>query len=205
MRKLQFSAMLRLADGCRCAQPAYAQSGSGRQDCGQYICVFNEELGLARQCRRRQAQVAARPLGGAVDARLQLAPSRLRASTCPDAVAATARGFEPATSLIASRTRSSRWSRRARTAAMRGASPPGSGTPAAQETPWGIARVNGGAAGTFATAWVIDTGIDFDHPDLNVDKARSRPSSRVPTTPTTRTVTAPTSPGRSPRRTTASA
>jgi subtilisin family serine protease len=43
-----------------------------------------------------------------------------------------------------------------------------------QETPWGIARVFGGAAGTFATAWVIDTGIDFTHPDLNVDTARSR-------------------------------
>ena len=42
-----------------------------------------------------------------------------------------------------------------------------------QETPWGIARVNGGAPGNFATAWVIDTGIDFSHPDLNVDIARS--------------------------------
>jgi subtilisin family serine protease len=43
-----------------------------------------------------------------------------------------------------------------------------------QETPWGIARVNGGAPGTYATAWVIDTGIDFTHPDLNVDTARSK-------------------------------
>ena len=50
----------------------------------------------------------------------------------------------------------------------------GGGVQPAQETPWGIARVNGGAAGTFATAWVIDTGIDFSHPDLNVDTARSR-------------------------------
>jgi subtilisin family serine protease len=44
----------------------------------------------------------------------------------------------------------------------------------AQETPWGIARVNGGGAGSFATAWVLDTGIQFDHPDLRVDTARSR-------------------------------
>ncbi|MEO1730740.1 MAG: S8 family serine peptidase [Pseudomonadota bacterium] len=44
---------------------------------------------------------------------------------------------------------------------------------AAQTTPWGIARVNGGGAGNFATAWVLDTGIDLDHPDLNVDTARS--------------------------------
>ncbi|WP_322255777.1 S8 family serine peptidase [Brevundimonas sp.] len=50
----------------------------------------------------------------------------------------------------------------------------GGGVQPAQETPWGIARVNGGAAGSFATAWVIDSGIDLDHPDLNVDVARSR-------------------------------
>lgn len=43
----------------------------------------------------------------------------------------------------------------------------------AEETPWGIARVGGGAAGTFATAWVIDTGI-APHADLNFDTSRSR-------------------------------
>lgn len=42
-----------------------------------------------------------------------------------------------------------------------------------QETPWGIARVGGGISGTFATAWVIDSGIDLKHPDLNVDTIRS--------------------------------
>lgn len=53
---------------------------------------------------------------------------------------------------------------------------PGGGgtTQPAQTVPWGVARVRGGAAGTFATAWVIDSGIDLDHPDLNVDIARSR-------------------------------
>lgn len=53
---------------------------------------------------------------------------------------------------------------------------PGGGgtTQPAQTVPWGIARVNGGGAGTFATAWVIDTGIQLNHPDLNVDVARSR-------------------------------
>ena len=47
------------------------------------------------------------------------------------------------------------------------------GTPPPQETPWGISRVNGGADGSGKTAWVIDSGIDLDHPDLNVDIARS--------------------------------
>jgi len=49
--------------------------------------------------------------------------------------------------------------------------------PAPKQTiPWGVARVNGGA-GTGSgsgTAWIIDTGIDANHPDLNVDVSRSR-------------------------------
>ncbi|MBM4168130.1 MAG: S8 family peptidase [Ignavibacteria bacterium] len=48
------------------------------------------------------------------------------------------------------------------------------GGSAAQTTPWGITRVGGAGDGTGKTAWVIDTGIDLDHPDLNVDVARSR-------------------------------
>lgn len=51
----------------------------------------------------------------------------------------------------------------------------GGSTSPAQELPWGIARVGGGAAYTGnGTAWIIDTGIDFDHPDLNVDVSRSK-------------------------------
>jgi subtilisin family serine protease len=44
----------------------------------------------------------------------------------------------------------------------------------AQTTPWGITRVGGGEnySGT-NVAWIIDTGIDLDHPDLNVDASRS--------------------------------
>lgn len=49
----------------------------------------------------------------------------------------------------------------------------GGTTPAAQETPWGITRVGGAGNGVGKTAWIIDTGVDFDHPDLNVDVARS--------------------------------
>ncbi|GAB3331844.1 S8 family serine peptidase [Hymenobacter humi] len=42
-----------------------------------------------------------------------------------------------------------------------------------QPVPYGVARVGSGD-GTGKTAWVIDTGIDLNHPDLNVDAARSR-------------------------------
>ncbi|MCH6233495.1 S8 family serine peptidase [Cognataquiflexum rubidum] len=47
--------------------------------------------------------------------------------------------------------------------------PGGGGGSTAQETPWGITRVGGAVnyTGTNA-AWVIDTGIDLTHPDLNV-------------------------------------
>lgn len=51
---------------------------------------------------------------------------------------------------------------------------PGSGGGSeGQETPYGITRVNGVADYTGSgVVWVIDTGIDLDHPDLNVDANR---------------------------------
>lgn len=50
----------------------------------------------------------------------------------------------------------------------------GSITQPAEEMPWGILRVNGGVSGSIGTAWIIDTGIDLDHPDLNVDPTRNK-------------------------------
>jgi subtilisin family serine protease len=43
----------------------------------------------------------------------------------------------------------------------------------AQTIPWGVQRVGFGS-GTGKTAWIIDTGIDMTHPDLNVDILRSK-------------------------------
>ena len=50
----------------------------------------------------------------------------------------------------------------------------GGGSTAPQEIPWGITRVGGAVDGTGKTAWIIDSGVDSSHPDLNVDVARSR-------------------------------
>jgi len=49
----------------------------------------------------------------------------------------------------------------------------GGGGTTGQEIPWGITRVNGGTTTANGTAWIIDSGIDLDHPDLNVDASRS--------------------------------
>jgi len=44
-----------------------------------------------------------------------------------------------------------------------------------QYIPWGVKRVGGPFDGTQAPrkAWIIDSGIDMDHPDLNVDQSLS--------------------------------
>ncbi|WP_199800347.1 S8 family serine peptidase [Erythrobacter mangrovi] len=49
----------------------------------------------------------------------------------------------------------------------------GGGSPPPETDPWGVVRVGGGLTGITKTAWVIDTGIDYDHPDLNVDTSRA--------------------------------
>ncbi|MFP3942286.1 MAG: S8 family serine peptidase [Alphaproteobacteria bacterium] len=51
--------------------------------------------------------------------------------------------------------------------------PPGGGGGGGETTPGGVTRVGGPKDGTGLTAWIIDTGIDLDHPDLNVDTDRS--------------------------------
>jgi hypothetical protein len=54
----------------------------------------------------------------------------------------------------------------------------GGGTAPAEVTPWGITRVCGSSCATDPVspyvAWVIDTGIDLNHPDLNVNLSASK-------------------------------
>ncbi len=49
-------------------------------------------------------------------------------------------------------------------------------TSGSQTTPWGITRVGGSmdGSGLNTYAWVIDTGIDLSHPDLNVNTSWSK-------------------------------
>ncbi len=59
----------------------------------------------------------------------------------------------------------------------KGKNPFGGGGSTGEIVPWGVARVGGAGDGTgdgTGTAWIIDTGIDLDHPDLYVDVDRSQ-------------------------------
>ena len=42
-----------------------------------------------------------------------------------------------------------------------------------QTTPWGVTRVGGAQNGSGKKAWIIDSGIDLNHPDLVVDISNS--------------------------------
>lgn len=48
----------------------------------------------------------------------------------------------------------------------------GGSTSNPEQTSYGTTRVGGPIDGNAYTAWIIDTGIDLDHPDLNVDATR---------------------------------
>ena len=154
------------------ALPANAQAVRGAKIAGQYICVFKKNV--SRNDVEGQAQASVRPLGGAVD-RVYSRSLRGFSVRIPDALAARLKDSNPniafceqdqVITLVPPREDGRNANARRR---------PGSGgTPSGEETPWGIVRVKGGRAGTYGTAWVIDTGVDLDHPDLYVDVARAK-------------------------------
>jgi subtilisin family serine protease len=43
-----------------------------------------------------------------------------------------------------------------------------------QVIPWGLTAIGGSGTASGKTAWIIDSGIDFNQPDLNVDQSRSK-------------------------------
>jgi hypothetical protein len=147
------------------AQPAYAQN-AGDKIAGSYICVFNKgsvSRGNAQAEANRAAAAAGAQVTHVYSHALQGFAARMSAQAAEQMRAHNPNIAYCEQDQIVSLP-----------PYQIAAKPGGGGVQPPQETPWGIARVNGGGAGTFRTAWVLDTGIDLDHPDLSVDVARSR-------------------------------
>lgn len=146
--------------------PAMAQE-RGKKIANSYICVFNNH-DVSRGNARAEANRLARANGGQLKHTYSNTIRGFSVNMAPQAVAQMQR-LNPNIAYCEQD--------QVVTIEQRGKKPPkgdNGGSGPAQTTPWGITRVNGGSAGSFATAWVIDSGIDLDHPDLNVDTARSR-------------------------------
>ncbi|MEW6577398.1 MAG: S8 family serine peptidase [Pseudomonadota bacterium] len=147
------------------AAPANAQV-AGDKIPGSYICVFTKEV--SRGNAQAEANRSVQAHGGQIKHVYSVALRGFAANMAPQAVE----------NMKANNPRIAYCEQDQVVTAgqvFAQARPGGGGsTQPPQETPWGIARVGGGGPGTFGTAWVIDSGIDLSHPDLNVDRTRSR-------------------------------
>ncbi|WP_240505796.1 S8 family serine peptidase [Erythrobacter colymbi] len=146
------------------AAPAQAQQ-AGEKIAGSYICVFDNSK-VSRGNVNAEAQRSAQAAQGQVKHVYSVAVRGFAVNAAPQAIE-NMRKNNPNIAYCEQ-------DQVVTQIQTRGGGGGGTTTQPPQETPWGIARVNGGRAGSFATAWVIDGGIQLDHPDLNVDVARSR-------------------------------
>ena len=144
------------------AQPASAQR-AGDKIANSHICVFNDAV--SRGNVAAEANRSARAAGGTVE-RVYTRALRGFAVNIPDAAVARLKANNPNIAYCEQ-------DQILTIPPVRATAAPGF-TAQAEETPWGIARVGGGVAGSYAIAWVIDTGIQPDHPDLNVNTQLSR-------------------------------
>lgn len=147
------------------ATPALAER-PGDKIANAYICVFDKSV--SRGSAQAEANRSAQAAGGQLKHVYSVALRGFAVNAAPQAIENMQRNnlniaYCEQDQVVT-------------TGQVRGMGKPGGGgtVQPAQETPWGIARVSGGGAGSFGTAWVIDSGIDFSHPDLNIDTARSR-------------------------------
>lgn len=153
--------------------PAHAEA-AGDKIANSYICVFNKNV--SRGSAMAEAKKAAEANAGQLKHVYSVALRGFAVNMAPQAVAQMQRNnpniaYCEQDQVVTAIGISAR------------GKPGGGSVQPAQETPWGIARVNGGGAGNFATAWIIDTGIDFTHPDLNVDTTRSKSFLSTTTSP----------------------
>jgi subtilisin family serine protease len=144
------------------ATPAHAEKIAN-----SYICVFKPDR-VAKAEVPGKANAAAKAHGGTVR-HVYRNTIRGFSANMPEAAVTAMRRANPAIAYCEQDQVAS-----AIGVAAKGKPGGGGTTPPAEQTPYGVTMVNGGGTGTFATAWVIDSGIDGAHPDLTVDTARSK-------------------------------
>ena len=153
------------------AGPALAQEATAEAPAGarmavanQYLCQFDNSV--SRGAVRAEAGMAIGPEYGRLlfvyENTIRGFAVRLAASTSHASAVARLRSHNP------------RISRCVPDGVVRADAPPGrpgGGGGSGQSIPWGVNRVGGPGDGTASShrAFVIDSGIDLTHPDLNVD------------------------------------
>lgn len=149
------------------AQEATAQSTATRvANANQFICMFDSSV--ARSAVALEAGQAANPELGQI---LHTYENTIRGF----AVRLPAASPGARTAVQRLKDNNPRISRCVqdgvtRAAVLQGKKPGGGGSTSGQSTPWGVKRVGSGdGSGIRNKAWVIDSGIDLDHPDLTVD------------------------------------
>ena len=152
------------------ASAASAQRATAEADvtlgkiANQYICTFDSSVSPGN-VRAETARAIGRSMGQTLhtyDTVLRGFAVRMPATTAGSAVAELRRNNPRIASCEQDQV-------------MKAAAPPpgkgpggGGSTPPAEEPDWGVLRVGGpGTAVSGRRAWILDTGIDLDHPDLN--------------------------------------
>ena len=158
------------------ASPASGQSPNAQSDVAltkinnQYICSFDRAMPGA-SVRNEAAKAAGRVLGQVLHTyEHSIKGFAVRAAVLPN-------GRSPVAEMRAANPKITgcEQDQVMKAFQVKASARPGSGG-GQEQVPYGITMVRGGTtdqSGSGKTAWVIDTGIDFDHPDLNVDASRS--------------------------------
>lgn len=162
-----------LAAALALTAPALAAPASAQKIENSYICVFKTGA-VAKQQVRSAANAAAQAHGGVVQFVYTAAirgfalrisaegVARLRAANPRIAYCEQDQVMQIPPVRIAAR-------------------PGGGSTQPSESLPWGVKRVTGtagGVSGATGRAFVVDTGIDLDHPDLRVNAELSRSFTR---------------------------
>lgn len=141
-----------------------AAAAPGDKVAGQYICVFKAGA-VSKANARAEANRAASQGGGSVRHVYQNTIRGFSANMSATAAAQLARRD----ARIAFCEQDQEVGTDANPLEFREVGKPAPSQPT-QTTPWGVPRVNGGTSAGSGRAWVIDSGIDLDHPDLNVSE-----------------------------------